>query len=230
MKIALIGHGVMGQLIEGIAINKGHEISSIIGGENSHIGVAEVAKILAGADVAIDFSVAESIERNTKAACEAKIPLVVGTTGWNSQIQRLQEIVDAEQGAFLYGSNFSVGMNLFFRISEYASEIVSKFAEYEAFIEEQHHSRKVDSPSGTAIRLKELVENTMDCEIDVAATRVGNIPGTHRVGFDGTADQILLEHTARTREGFAVGAIFSAEWIVGKQGFWDFSEVIDEIL
>jgi 4-hydroxy-tetrahydrodipicolinate reductase len=130
----------------------------------------------------------------------------------------------------VYGANFSIGVNLFYRIAEFSAELFAKFSEYEAFIEEQHHSRKKDSPSGTALKLKDVIGRHISGEISVSATRAGNIPGTHRVGFDGPADQILLEHTARNREGFAFGAIAAAEWIKGKKGFYEFTDIVDEIL
>nr|HQU83012.1 dihydrodipicolinate reductase C-terminal domain-containing protein [Pyrinomonadaceae bacterium] len=132
--------------------------------------------------------------------------------------------------AFVFGANFSVGVNLFYRITDFASELFAKFEDYETFIEERHHSRKKDAPSGTALKLKDIVSQHITKDFSVAATRAGNIPGTHIVGFDGNADTIELTHTARSREGFASGAILAAEWIVGKKGFWEFTEVMDEII
>ncbi len=121
-------------------------------------------------------------------------------------------------------------MNLFYRITDFASELFSRFEDYEAFIEERHHSRKKDAPSGTALKLKDIVAKHTAKDFSVSSTRAGNIPGTHIVGFDGNADTILLEHSARSREGFASGALVAARWIVGKKGFWEFTEVMDEIL
>jgi len=129
----------------------------------------------------------------------------------------------------VFGANFSIGVNLFYRIADFAAELFAKFPEYETFIEEQHHSRKKDAPSGTALKIKEVVSKHVEVG-GVSATRAGNIPGTHRVGFDGPADQILLEHMARSREGFAFGSLMAAEWIVGKKGFYEFTDVIDEIV
>jgi 4-hydroxy-tetrahydrodipicolinate reductase len=160
----------------------------------------------------------------------ANVPLVEGTTGWNSEIENIKKIVVKNNGAFVYGANFSIGVNLFYRIVNFSSELFSRFEDYEAFIEEQHHSRKKDAPSGTALKLKSIVAEHIKREFSVASTRAGNIPGTHRVGFDGAADQILLEHAARSREGFASGALLAAKWIVGKKGVFEFTEVMDEIL
>ena len=144
----------------------------------------------------------------------ADIPIVEGTTGWGDQLSDIRFLVEESGGAMVHGANFSIGVNLFYKVAEFAAALFSNFPEYEAFIEEQHHSRKKDAPSGTALELKQVVEKHVRIG-DIAATRAGNIPGTHRLGFDGKADQILLEHTARSREGFALGAIMAAEWIVG---------------
>jgi 4-hydroxy-tetrahydrodipicolinate reductase len=159
----------------------------------------------------------------------AGVPLVEGTTGWTAQRDEIEKLVRDAGGGFVFGANFSIGVNLFYRVADFAAELFAKFPEYEAFIEEQHHSRKKDSPSGTALKLKDVISRHIDREIGVSATRAGNIPGTHRVGFDGSFDQILLEHTARSREGFAAGALMAAEWIVGRTGFHEFTDVIDEI-
>jgi 4-hydroxy-tetrahydrodipicolinate reductase len=159
----------------------------------------------------------------------AGVPLVEGTTGWNDERETIKNLVEEKNGAFVFGANFSIGVNLFYKIADYASELFSKFEDYEAFIEEQHHSRKKDAPSGTALKLKEIVAKNIERDFTVSSTRAGNIPGTHRVGFDGSADQILLEHLARSREGFASGAILAAEWIVGRKGFYEFTDVMDEI-
>ena len=230
MKIALIGYGTMGRLIEVLARRKNHKTVVVIDQESVLFSADELANVLRVADVAIDFSVAEFAERNVEACCAAGIPLVEGTTGWNSQLEEIRGFVKENDGSFVYGANFSIGVNLFYRVVSHASKLFAKFETYEAFIEEQHHSRKVDSPSGTALKLKDIVSEHIKEDFSVSATRAGNIPGTHRVGFDGSADQVLLEHFARSREGFASGAILAAEWVIGKKGFWEFTEVMDEII
>jgi len=230
MKIAIIGHGAMGKLIEFLAAEREHSVAAVISEHESGLTAAELAGKLAGCDAAIDFSVAAAVRRNAEACLLANVPLVEGTTGWNTERAEIERIVKSGGGSFIYGANFSIGVNLFYRIAGFAAELFSRFPEYEAFIEEQHHSLKKDAPSGTALKLKEIVAARIRGELSVSATRAGNIPGTHRVGFDGTADQILLEHTARTREGFAAGAITAAEWIIGKTGFYEFTEVMDEII
>lgn len=229
MKIALIGHGAMGTLLGSLVEKRGHEAAIVIDRDYADFSAGELAAEIRGAEAAIDFSSAEAVTRNVEACMLAGVPLVEGTTGWNAEIDRVSKIVEDSGGAMVYGANFSIGVNLFYRITAFASDLFAKFPEYEAFIEEQHHSRKKDAPSGTALKLKELVSVHMKTDLSISSTRVGNIPGTHRVGFDGPADQILIEHAARSREGFASGAITAAEWIAGKKGLFEFSVVMDEI-
>ena len=226
MKIALIGYGKMGRIIETLATERGDRIVARIDETNSE-NLVEQLKL---ADVAIDFSNAEAVGKNVEACLAANVPLVEGTTGWNVEKDEIKKLIESKNGAFVFGANFSVGVNLFYRIAGFAAELFAKFDDYEAFIEEQHHSKKLDAPSGTALKLKEIVEKNIKKDFSVSATRAGRIPGTHRVGFDGTADQILLEHFARSREGFASGAILAAHWIVGKKGFYEFTDVMDEVL
>ena len=229
MKIALIGYGAMGRLIHRLAEEKGHVVAVTIDDADSGLSAAELAGRLQGIDVAIDFTAAAAVRRNVEACVAAGVPLVEGTTGWNDSRTEIESIVRDGGGAIVFGANFSIGVNLFYKIAEFASELFARFPEYETFIEEQHHSRKKDAPSGTALKIKEIVTRHVEVG-DIAATRAGNIPGTHTVGFDGPADQITLTHTARSREGFALGAITAAEWIVGKTGFYEFGDVMDEIL
>ena len=230
MKIALIGYGAMGKLIEALAENKNHEIAVIIDEADASLSAERLAEKLKDAQAAIDFSTAEAVRKNVEACLIANVPLVEGTTGWNAEKETIKNLVEAKNGAFVFGANFSIGVNLFYKIADYASELFSKFEDYEAFIEEQHHSRKKDAPSGTALKLKEIVAEHIRKDFSVSSTRAGAIPGTHRVGFDGIADQVLLEHAARSREGFAAGAILAAEWIVGRKGFYEFTDVMEEIL
>jgi 4-hydroxy-tetrahydrodipicolinate reductase len=230
MNIALIGYGAMGKLLRTLAEEKGHRIAVVM--DESAVGSspAEIAAKLSGVDVVIDFTSAEAVLRNVEACMHAGVPLVEGTTGWNEQRADLEKLVNTADGGFVFGANFSIGVNLFYRVADFASELFARFPEYEVFIEEQHHSRKKDAPSGTALKLKDIVSAHITKEFGVSSTRAGNIPGTHRAGFDGRADQIMLEHTARSREGFAAGALMAAEWIVGKKGFYEFTDVVDELL
>ncbi|MBX7053989.1 MAG: hypothetical protein K1X36_03460 [Pyrinomonadaceae bacterium] len=229
MKIALIGYGAMGRLVGSVAIERGHEIAVVVDDADSALSSAELALKLKGANAAIDFTIASAVRRNVEACVMAGVPLVEGTTGWNDHRSEIENVVSSGNGGFVFGANFSIGVNLFYKVAEYAAEIFAKFPEYDAFVEEQHHSRKKDAPSGTALKLKNVISKHVEVG-DISATRAGNIPGTHRVGFDGPADQILLEHTARSRDGFALGAILAAEWIEGRKGFHEFTDVIGEIV
>jgi 4-hydroxy-tetrahydrodipicolinate reductase len=231
MKLALIGHGTMGQLVEQLARESGDEIGVILASRDSAQSVIdELAASLKGNDVAIDFSVSSAVTRNVEACVRAGVPLVEGTTGWKGDEAEVRHIVGELEGSLVYGANFSIGVNVFYKITTEAARLMAQLDQYEAFMEEQHHSRKRDVPSGTALKLKELMGQHLKTDIPIASTRAGKIPGTHRVGFDSAADQIILTHTARSRSGFAAGALLAARWIVGRKGVFEFSEVIDEIL
>ena len=230
MKIALIGHGAMGQLVERLASTRGHEIAMTITSRDAARTVDETTAELSACDVAIDFSVAGAVPRNFELCTTAGVPLVEGTTGWNIDRNELLRLIEDSKGALIYGANFSVGAQLFFRIAGRAAQLFQNLESYDAYIEEAHHKRKRDAPSGTAIRLGDIVANHLGRDVPISSTRAGHIPGTHRVGFDSPADHIMIEHVARSREGFADGALMAAEWIVGREGLYEFSEVFDEIL
>jgi 4-hydroxy-tetrahydrodipicolinate reductase len=230
MRLALIGQGTMGQLVATRAQSEGHEIALALSSRDGARRVEELAEELRAVDVAIDFSVASAVLRHVRACARAGVPLVEGTTGWGSELERAREIVLEHDGALLYGANFSIGVNLFYRLAAYAAELFEAADGYAPFIEEAHHARKRDAPSGTALRLKDLLAARFGENIPVSSTRAGQIPGTHRVGFDAAADQITLTHTARSREGFAAGALAAARWIQGRRGVYEFSEAMDQIL
>jgi len=230
MKLAIIGYGAMGQLVAKLAAEQGHEISVTLNSRDAERSTEELAGLLRGCDVAIDFSVAAVVIRNVKACASAELPLVEGTTGWQSRLDEVKNVVSQNDGALIYGANFSVGVQVFYRIAASAAELFHSLESYDAFIEEAHHKRKRDAPSGTALQLGEIVALHVGREVPVSSTRAGYIPGTHRVGFDSAADQIILEHTARGREGFAAGALLAASWIIGRKGVYEFSEVFDEII
>ncbi|HEX6729588.1 MAG TPA: dihydrodipicolinate reductase C-terminal domain-containing protein [Pyrinomonadaceae bacterium] len=229
MRIALFGRGAMGQLVAGEARKAGDEIGYIVSTKTADVSVDELATHLGGHDVAIDFSVAHAVLKNVEACARAGVALVEGTTGW-SQHDEAKRIVAQHNGALVYGANFSIGMNVFYRIIKGASKLFATLDQYAPFIEEAHHSRKRDAPSGTALKLCEFMTDRLGREVPVSSTRAGYIPGTHRVGFDSEADQILLTHTARSRQGFASGALLAAHWIAGRKGVFEFGEVMDELL
>jgi 4-hydroxy-tetrahydrodipicolinate reductase len=216
----------MGQLVAAEARKAGDEVGAVLTSKD----VGDLSDKLRGHDVAIDFSVGETVLRNVEACVRAKVPLVEGTTGWKQHELAAKQIVSEHSGAMVYGANFSVGVNLFYRIVKQAASLFAAVDGYAPFIEEAHHSRKRDAPSGTALKLRDLMSEHLGPEIPTASTRAGYIPGTHRVGFDSEADQILLTHTARSRQGFASGALLAAHWLDGRTGVFEFGEVIEEIL
>jgi 4-hydroxy-tetrahydrodipicolinate reductase len=226
MRVALIGFGVMGQLVAAEVRKAGDEVGAVITSKNGD----ELEEKLGGHDVAIDFSVGDTVLKNVEACVRAEVPLVEGATGWKQHEAQAKQIVNEYSGAMVYGANFSIGVNLFYRIAKQASALFAAVDGYSPFIEEAHHNRKRDAPSGTALKLRDLMSEHLGPDIPTASTRAGHIPGTHRVGFDSEADQILLTHTARSRQGFASGALLAAHWIHGRTGVFEFAEVIDEIL
>ena len=230
MKLALIGNGAMGKMVAAEARKRADEIGAIIAGSESDLTVDQLADKLRGHDAAIDFSVGDTVLKNVEACVRAQVPLVEGTTGWKQNEPQARQIVSEHDGALVYGANFSIGVNLFYRLTKEAATLFAAVEGYEPFIEEAHHSRKRDAPSGTALKLRDIMSEHLPGNISTASTRAGYIPGTHRVGFDSEPDQILLTHTARSRQGFAAGALVAAHWIAGRKGTFEFSEVMDEII
>jgi 4-hydroxy-tetrahydrodipicolinate reductase len=230
MKIALIGHGAMGQLVEAGARKGGDEIGVVLTSSDGELPVDQLAEKLHGHNVAIDFSVGDAVLKNIETCARAHVALVEGTTGWKQHESTAKQLIAEHSGAMVYGANFSIGVNIFYRIAKQAAELFSAVDGYAPFIEEAHHSRKRDAPSGTALKLRDYLSEHLGPDIPTSSTRAGYIPGTHRVGFDSEADQILLTHTARSRYGFASGALLAAHWIAGRTGVFEFSEVIEEII
>lgn len=230
MKLVLFGHGRMGTLIEDRASDDGHSVGEVVTSADAGRSPEELAGRLRGHDAAIDFSVGSAVLRNATACALAGVPLVEGTTGWRDQELTVRRVIEEGGCAMVAGENFSVGANLFFRLATHAAQLVAATRLYDAFIEEAHHAGKRDAPSGTALRLRDLLRSQLDREPPVASTRAGSIPGIHRVGFDSEADQILLTHCVRTRTGFVTGAFLAASWIRGKRGVYAFADVLNDIL
>jgi 4-hydroxy-tetrahydrodipicolinate reductase len=216
----------MGQLVDAEARKAGDEVGAVFTSKD----VGDISEKLRGHDVAIDFSIGEIVLKNIEACARANVALVEGTTGWKQHEPTAKQLITEHAGAMVYGANFSIGVNLFYRIAKHAAALFAAIDGYAPFIEEAHHSRKRDAPSGTALKLRDLMSEHFDADIPTASTRAGHIPGTHRVGFDSEADQILLTHTARSRQGFASGALLAAHWINGRTGVFEFGEVIEEII
>jgi 4-hydroxy-tetrahydrodipicolinate reductase len=224
MKIALLGYGKMGRMVEEAASRQNIEVACIID------PVAGSRGRLQDCHVVIDFSEPAAVIDNIEMVAAAGLAMVVGTTGWYDRIIEARRVVDEKQIGFVYGSNFSIGVNLMFKIARYSARLFSRFPSHEPFIEEAHHQFKKDAPSGTAIFLKREVEAETRRDVPVASLRAGFIPGTHTLGFDSEADSLTITHTARNRAGFAEGAVAAAQWIAGRRGFYEFSEIIDEQL
>jgi 4-hydroxy-tetrahydrodipicolinate reductase len=210
-------------MVEEAARRKGHEIACVI-----DPGVGSTGQ-LAEADVCIDFSEPGAVLENIEKAARAGVAIAVGTTGWYDRLGEARRAVEGSGIGLVYGSNFSIGVNLMFKITRYASELFRQFSTYDPFIEEIHHKFKKDAPSGTALSLKRIIEAAGAPEVPTASTRAGYVPGTHRVGFDSEADTLTITHAARSRSGFAEGAVLAAEWIYGRTGFYEFIDVIDEL-
>ena len=230
MKLALIGNGAMAHMVTAEARKRGDDVGAIVASSDKDLTLDQLAEKLRGHDAAIDFSVGDAVLKNVEACVRAQVPLVEGTTGWKQNESQVKQIVADHDGALVYGANFSIGVNLFYRLTKEAAKLFAAVEGYEPFIEEAHHNRKRDAPSGTALKLRDIMSEHLPGNISTSSTRAGYIPGTHRVGFDSEPDQILLTHTARSRQGFAAGALLAAHWIVGRKGTFEFSAVIDELI
>jgi 4-hydroxy-tetrahydrodipicolinate reductase len=230
MKIALLGYGKMGKVIERIALERGHEIVLKKDQNNSFDG-------LLNANIAIDFSVPDSAVSNITECLNNQIPVISGTTGWLNDYQKIVALCEEKKGSFIYSSNFSLGVNIFFELNEYLSKMMANLKQYTISMEEIHHMQKLDAPSGTAITLAEgiikhtdytnwTLENPTKNQIEINAKRIENIPGTHCIFYNSEVDQIEIKHTAHSREGFALGAVVAAEWLVGKKGVFTMKDVL----
>lgn len=230
MKIALLGYGKMGKVIERIALERGHEIVMKKSSADTFDGLED-------ADAAIDFSIPDAAVGNITACLERNIPVISGTTGWLEKYHDMAELCEQRNGAFIYGSNFSLGVNVFFELNTYLAKMMGKLKEYKVSMEEVHHTQKLDAPSGTAITLaKDIIAhsdysswaigNPKEDEIFIDAQRVEGVPGTHTISYNSNVDSIEIKHTAHSREGFALGAVIAAEWLVGKKGVYSMKDVL----
>jgi 4-hydroxy-tetrahydrodipicolinate reductase len=238
MKIALLGYGKMGKIIEKIALDRKHEIVLKIDQDNQHELTAEN---LQNADVAIEFTMPASVRNNLTACLDAGTPVVVGTTGWYDQFEAVKQECAEKDGTLMYGTNYSVGVNIFFHINKMLAKIMNNYPYYDVQVEEIHHTQKLDSPSGTAITIAEGIidgidvknswanvlvanDNNVDdsfnnAQVLIESHRIDNVPGTHTVIYDSEVDTLEFKHTAHNRNGFALGAVLAAEWLQDKKGF-----------
>ncbi len=251
MKIAIVGYGRMGHAVESALIARGHTVSAVVEPAGSTDAPADVygevsGTSLAGCDVAIEFSLGEAVVSNARAYAETGCPAVVGTTGWTYQLDEVRTTVETSDIGFVYGSNFSIGAHIFLAVSRYAASLVRNIEDYDLLIHEMHHKQKKDSPSGTALTLAQSVLDVVPRkrrietgrldrapepdELHVSSSRVGWVPGTHTLTMDSAADTIEVRHQARSRGGFALGAVLAAEWIIGKSGLYSVESFVQALL
>lgn len=231
MKIALLGYGKMGQTIEKIAVDRGHEIVLKIDKDSPAYDISV-------ADVAIDFSIPDSAVSNISNCLKNQVPIISGTTGWLDQFDAMKALCKETEGAFIYASNYSLGVNIFFELNNQLAKMMANLDQYDVNIEEIHHKQKLDEPSGTAITLAEgviaktkntqweLDKATQENSIPITAIRSPEVPGTHTITYNSMVDQIDIKHTAHNRQGFALGAVVAAEWILGKKGVFSMKDVL----
>ena len=247
MKIALIGYGKMGREVEQVARKSGHAIAARIDPASDVAATSEISsQTIGSADVCIEFTHPEAAFGNIEKVVRLQKPLVVGTTGWYQHLAAVEKLVLQEKTGLVYAPNFSLGVNLFYRVAAVAARLFHRFEEYDVCGAETHHRLKVDSPSGTARKLSEIVleqfprkkrvvVDSLNRAIDpeefhLVSLRAGHFPGTHSLVFDSAADTIELTHTARSRAGFAAGALLAAEWIMNRQGVYTFEQVLEDLL
>jgi 4-hydroxy-tetrahydrodipicolinate reductase len=219
-KLAIVGYGKMGRMIEALAPEYGFSI-------HARIDVNDDMKAAQGADVAIEFSTPEAAVGNVEKLAALRIPVVIGTTGWLAEMDRARAAIERHHAAMVWSPNFSIGVNVFSRLIQEAARLLAEEPQYGAWAWEIHHDTKKDARSGTLLKLVgDMKSAGYERAIDVSSNRAGAHPGTHEIGFDSAADTITLRHSARSREGFARGALKAAQWIIGKQGVFEFSNVL----
>ena len=227
MRLALIGYGRMGRAIAALATTRGHEVALVVDEADNPAGGALVRERLSGLDAAIEFTTPASAPANLLRLAEAGVPTVCGTTGWDAELPRVAAVVQERAGALVHATNFSVGVHLFLRT---AREMARRFAghpAFDAYVLEEHHRQKLDAPSGTALTLQRVVGGADPARaFPITSVRAGAIPGIHTLTYDGPHDTVTLTHTARSREGFAAGALLAAEWLPGRRGVFTFEDVL----
>jgi len=222
MKIAILGNGRMGKRISQLATEKGHQIVCI-SDSNKPANTID----LSIADVAIDFSTPTTAFDNISHAINSGIPVISGTTAWLIKLQDVKNLCHEKNGTFLYASNFSLGVNIFFELNKKLAEMMKEH-NYESKIHEIHHTQKLDSPSGTAIMIAEQMDEILEGETPITSDRVNDVHGTHKISYTSGIDEIEIIHTAKNRDGFAIGAIIAAEWIIGKKGIFSIKDVLEQ--
>lgn len=227
--LAILGYGKMGRAIAQLAPERGFEVRLIMDVDVNAGGAGVTPENFKGVDVCIEFTEPKAVLENIRRVAAVGCNLVVGTTGWHNQLEEVRKIVEASGTGMVYAANFSIGVNLFYRLARQAAELFADFPIYDPYLTESHHKFKKDAPSGTALEIQRQVRPAFkDREIPISSTRAGYIPGVHELGFDSEADTVILRHTARSRQGFAEGALYAARWVVGKKGLFNFTEVLEK--
>jgi 4-hydroxy-tetrahydrodipicolinate reductase len=228
LNLAILGYGKMGKAIAQLAPQRGFEVRLILDIDTNAGGAAITPENFQGIDVCAEFTEPAAALEDIRRAAALGCNLVVGTTGWHDRLEEVRRVVEASGIGMVYAANFSVGVQLFYRLARAAAGIFAGFPLYEPYLTEAHHKFKKDAPSGTALEIKRQVQPLFgEREIPVASIRAGHIPGVHELGFDSEADTVVLRHTARGRQGFAEGALYAARWVVGKKGLFNFAEVLE---
>ncbi len=231
MKIALLGYGKMGKTIEKIALQRGHTIVIKTSSNSSYT--------ITNADIAIDFSIPNAAVQNISNCINHNVPVISGTTGWLDNYSTITDLVATKNGSFIYASNFSLGVNIFFELNKQLAKMMSNLSNYNVSLEEIHHTQKLDAPSGTAITLAEaileeqtnldqwILDKTETDKLTINAKRIPEVPGTHTISYKSNIDTIKIEHEAHSREGFALGAVIAAEWLINKKGVYTMKDVLN---
>jgi 4-hydroxy-tetrahydrodipicolinate reductase len=229
-RLAIVGYGKMGRMIERMAPEYGFAVSARFSGQDNSGAKALTQDTLAGVDVAVEFTRPEAAAENLRKLANAGVATVSGTTGWFAELERVKKEMDANGCALVWGANFSVGLNIFREVVAEAARRFAREQSYGAWGWEIHHAAKKDAPSGTLLALAEDVKrNGYTREMSLSANRAGSVPGTHEIGFDSAEDTITIRHTARSREGFARGALRAAQWVIGKKGVYEFRQILSEL-
>lgn len=230
LKLALVGYGQMGRAVEELAAARGLDVVDRFTRSRPLRADEATRRALAEA-VLVDFSVPEAVADTARAAAELSLPLVIGTTGWQERLEEVREVAEGAGIGVVHAANFSLGVNVFYRVVEQAAKLLSNFEAYDPFIFDWHHRFKKDSPSGTALEIRRrMARHYGEREVPITSQRAGYIPSVHSVGFDSAADTLSFEHRAKNRQGLADGALLAARWIGGRSGFYGFQDVLDDLL
>jgi 4-hydroxy-tetrahydrodipicolinate reductase len=228
LNLALLGYGKMGKTVAQLAPQRDFEVRLVMDIDVNAQSRGITREKFKGIDVCVDFTMPDAVVENVHRVAALGVNLVVGTTGWQKHQAEVRKVIEQAGVGMVYAANFSIGVNLFYRLARAAAQIFAPFPMYDPFVTESHHKMKKDAPSGTALEIaRQIQPYLVDRDIPMASVRAGYIPGTHELGFDSEADEVVLRHVARGRQGFAEGALYAARWVVGKKGFYSFAEVLE---